>query len=241
MPETPDHSEIIRSIAPPTVAVALETDFKRQGRAKLPTTTTSQTQELTETTVQAAATSFTERDPHAFMDAMERVSSLDTGRNESLGVELAKAFGPLMDSDREGTATFLQQVVPPQVWAKAMKMADEIRSGYAQKAKKDEARIKQEELVREHMALKEEARLHPAVEHFGPDPSIYAILQMPSGHDGWEREGVKTEILFPGYGFGAHQSIVGSYDKHFAVGCTEEDLEPWAEKFIKNSEQTWTG
>merc|ERR1719387_1447260 len=138
--------------------------------------------------------------------------------------------------------TFLQEVLPADVQRDGTVLSSIIKDRLPDKVAKDEKRAKQQEKLKDHLERRRDGTMGPAEEYIGPDLQAHMVLQMHSGHDGWEKQGVKSEFVFPGYGFGAHQALAQYMDLGLGIHMMEseaemrgESLKKWAETFVGNS------
>merc|ERR1711924_158464 len=135
--------------------------------------------------------------------------------------------------------------LPKPAQEAGMSLTAGIKARLVDKVVKDQKRQKQQDMLQDHLVRRRTGDMMPAELYLGPDWKTYTVLQMPSGHDGWEKQGVKTDLIFPGYGFGAHQMVAQFADldqgvpgMHFGetdMQTRGETLDQWAESFVKNS------
>jgi hypothetical protein len=236
---------------PVTVAAAVEEELSRGGHAAVERRGTQFGRKTNSTGAADAALAevamaFGNRDKDAFLEAIRKLTSLpETAGDGTVGAKmvgegLAKTLGPLLSED--GARTFLQEVLPADVQREATVLTSGVKDRLAEKSVKDEKRAKQQEKLKDHLERRRNGTLDAAEEYIGPDLQAYTILQMHSGHDGWEKQGVKTEFVFPGYGFGSHQALIqynelgqGYHQKEVEMDMRGENIKKWAETFVGNS------
>jgi hypothetical protein len=253
----PPTKDILQARMPVAAAAAVEAELGRLGNAaggrQAPSLglKSSGSSEAVEAALEEVASAFKSRDAVAFKEAIRQFTSLDeTGGDGAMGARLtgsglAKVLGPLISADRASAKEFLKAALPQEAQQAGAALTASAKARLAEKAVKEQKREYQEEMLKSHLQRRAQGLTKGVEDYGGPDAKCYTVICMPSAHDGWEKQGVRTEFPFPGYGFGAHQAVIQYDDLGIMAHQGEVDafrrgetFKKWAEAFVADSVDT---